>query len=77
MDRRCQTDFFDYLLRQCANRQRPFGKIESQGEMARLFRLESKGCARGGRPRAESKKYACVLFSQLRRFVRLAALRRM
>ncbi len=29
------------LLRQCVNRQRPFGKIESQGEMARLFGLES------------------------------------
>src|SRR6266404_1864938 len=29
------------LLRQCVNRQRPFGKIESQGEIARLFGLES------------------------------------
>jgi hypothetical protein len=29
------------LLRQCVNRQRPFGKIESQGKMARLFGLES------------------------------------
>ena len=29
------------LLRQCVNRQRPFGKIESQGEMARLSGLES------------------------------------
>ena len=41
------------LLRQCVNRQRPFEKIESQGEIARLFGLESTLRPRG-RPRAES-----------------------
>jgi hypothetical protein len=33
------------LLRKCVNRQIPFGKIESQGKMARLFELESSGLA--------------------------------
>jgi hypothetical protein len=55
------------LLRQCVNRQRPFGKIESQGEMARLFELESK-FAPGRETESREQKVAC-LFSQLRRFV--------
>ena len=52
---------FDYMLRQCVNRQRPFGKIESQGEMARLFGLECK-VAPGRETESREQKVACPVF---------------